>query len=147
MSAKENKDLVTRYIKEVPAAKGDVNKVLAFMDKYFDPKFVEHFETGDMNFEQYKQVAAALYKAFPNFDTTIEDILAEGDKVVARLTMRGTHKGEYLGVAPTGKKFTEAAICIFRIAGRKIAEAWAVHDTLGLMIQVGAIPNPFVPAK
>jgi steroid delta-isomerase-like uncharacterized protein len=137
----ENKALMTRYIKESNTAKGDVIKSPAIMDKYVDPKFVDHVETGDMNLEQYKQVATALYKAFPDLDVTIEDIVAEGDKVVMRFIFRGTHNGEFLGIAPTGKKFTEAGITIFRIAGGKIAEAWAVHDTFGLMQQLGAIPS------
>jgi predicted ester cyclase len=147
MSTKENKDLVTRYAKESNAAKGDVTKSLALFDKYFDPKFVEHVEIGDLNFEQSKQVMTTFLKAFPDINTTIEDIVAEGDKVVARYTMRFTHKGEFLGVAPTGKEVSQTETAIYRIAGRKIAEAWAVHDSLGLMQQLGAIPSPSAPAK
>lgn len=143
MSIIENKDLVTRYFKETNATKGDITKVLANIDKYVDPKFVEHLETGDMNLEQYKQLATYLYKAYSDLNFTIEDVVAEGDKVVVRFTLRGTHKGELLGVAPTGKKVSQAGISIFRIAGGKIAEIWAVHDTLGVMIQLGAIPSPF----
>jgi predicted ester cyclase len=141
MSVKENKDLVTRFIKEGNAAKGNVTKSLVIIEKYVDPQFVEHIETGDMNLEQYKQLSTALYKAFPDLDFIIEDIVAEGDKVVIRFIFRGTHKGEFMGIAPTEKKFTEAGITIFRITGRKVAEAWAVHDTFGLMQQLGAIPS------
>lgn len=140
MSVEENKDLLTRYIKEGNEAIGDITRTLAVVDKYFDPKFVEHFETGDMNLEQYKQLATALYKAYSELNFTIEDLVAEGDKVVVRFTMRGTHNAEFMGIAPTGKKVSEAGISIFRIAGGKLTECWAVHDTLGLMQQLGVIP-------
>jgi len=143
MSVKENKDLVTRFFKEGNAAKGDTTKLLALADKYVDPKFVYHLTTGDLNFEQTKQLTNVIYKAFPDFNRTIDDMVAEGDKVVIRSTWRGTHKGEWLGVAPTGKKVSQAGISIFRIAGGKMVEWWAVMDTLDLMVQLGAIPSPF----
>ena len=144
MSVEENKDLVTRYVNEYNAAKGDATKILALQEKYYDPKFVSHLTTGDMNFEQGKQFAVALVKAFPDILLTIEDILAVGDKVVARHTWRGTHKGQWLGATPTGKKVSQVGISIWRIAGGKFVEWWVVMDTVGLMIQLGAIPNPYV---
>jgi len=141
MSAKENKDLVTRHIKEMNAAKGDITKIATIMDKYYVPKFVYHLTTGDLNFEPTKQFTTAVYKNIPDFNWTIEDMVAEGDKVVIRVILRGTHNGEFMGVAPTGKKFTQAGITIFRIAGGKIVEGWVINDTLGLMQQLGAIPK------
>ena len=143
MSTKENKDLVTRYLKENNAVKGDITKATTIMDKYYAPKAVYHLPSGDWNFEQFKQFATAALKNIPDFNSTIEDIIAEGDKVVVRSTMRGTHSGELLGIAPTGKKFSETGISIYRIARGKIAEVWVVDDTLGLMQQLGAIPSPF----
>jgi predicted ester cyclase len=141
MSIKENKDLVTRWLKEFAAAhKGDATKLLAVVDKYYAPNFVFHSGAGDLNLEQYRQVATVYPKAFPDIDTTVEDIVAEGDKVAFRYTWRGTHKGEFIGVAPTGKKVSQIGITIVRIAGRKIAETWAVDVTLGLMQQLGISP-------
>jgi predicted ester cyclase len=86
-------------------------------------------------------VSIVFVKKGGKYNVTIEDMVAESDKVVVRFTYRGTHTGELMGVAPTGKKVSQAGINIFRIAGGKVAEAWAVHDTFGLMQQLGAIPS------
>ena len=74
--------------------------------------------------------------------STIEDLFAEGDKVVLRFTFHGTHQGEFMGVAPTGKQVTMPGIDIFRIADGKIVELWGQEDVLGMMQQIGAIPGP-----
>jgi steroid delta-isomerase-like uncharacterized protein len=79
--------------------------------------------------------------AFPDLHLTNNDLIAEGDKVVQRWTMTGTHKGEFMGIAPTGKKFTTTGISIVRIANGKIVEAWNASDQLDLMQQLGAIPS------
>ena len=140
MSIEENKDLVTRYTEESNAVKGDVNKILAICDKYYAPKFVYHLTIGDWNFEQTKQFTAASYKNIPDLKYTIEDIVAEGDKVVVRFTISGTHNGEFMGIAPTGKKFTQAGTSIYLIVGGKIAEVWWLADSLGLLQQLGVLP-------
>lgn len=80
--------------------------------------------------------------AFPDLHVTVEDMVAEGDKVVARVTMSGTHKGEFMGIAPTGKQITVGIIEILRIAGGKVVEHWNVVDSLGMMQQLGAVPAP-----
>jgi predicted ester cyclase len=144
MSAKENIALVTRYIKEINAVKADATKLNALFDKYSDPKFVWHLTMGDFNLEQAKQISTSIYESLPDMYNTIDDIMAAGDKVIVRATMRATHKGEYLGVKPTGKKIQQIGIMIARIAKGKMVELWMVNDTFGLMIQLGAIPNPFV---
>ena len=145
MSVEENKDLVSRIIKESADAVGDVNKLNALVDKYYAPDAVTHFASGgDVNLEQYKQLMPYMWNAFPDANTIVDDMVAEGDKVVVRYTMEGTQKGEYLGVAPTGKKITMNIVVIVRIAGGKAAEGWVLGDTFGLMIQLGAIPNPYV---
>ena len=142
MSVAVNKNLVTRWLKEFAAAhKEDVTKLLAVVDKYYAPDFVFHSGAGDLNLEQYRQVATIYPKAFPDIDSTVEDIVAEGDRVAFRYTWRGTHQGEFMGVAPTGKKVSILGTTIVRIAGGKIAETWALDDTLGLMQQLGAIPG------
>ena len=144
MSVKENIELMTHYFKEYNAAKGDAAKLDALLDKYFDPKFVWHLPTGDLKLEQAKQVGISIGKSFSDINMTVDDIIAAGDKVMTRQTMRATHHGEYLGVAPTGKKISQTGMNINRIARGKIAETWMVNDTFGLMIQLGAVPNPFV---
>jgi steroid delta-isomerase-like uncharacterized protein len=76
--------------------------------------------------------------AFPDFHNTIEDLITEGDKVVARLTYRGTHRGILFGIVPTNRPVVYTGIAIFRIRGGKIADGWVMGDTLGLVQQLGA---------
>jgi predicted ester cyclase len=81
------------------------------------------------------------FAAFPDAQFTLEDLIAEGDKVTFRATLRGTHRGEFMGIAPTGKHVTMTAIGIGRIEEGKIAEGWQSTDVLGLLQQLGAIPQ------
>jgi steroid delta-isomerase-like uncharacterized protein len=85
--------------------------------------------------------------AFPDFSSTIEDQIAEGDKVVTRWTLHGTHRGDYHGIAPTGRRVTMPAISIARIAGGKIVEEWYLGDELGLLRQIGGIPESGAAAE
>jgi predicted ester cyclase len=78
----------------------------------------------------------------PGWHATIDDAIAEGDKVVHRITGRGTHKGEWMGIAPTGKQVTVTANIIYRIASDKIVEEWFEYDVMALMQQLGAVPPP-----
>jgi steroid delta-isomerase-like uncharacterized protein len=88
-----------------------------------------------------KHFAASYRRAFPDLLTTVEDLLGEGDKVVARWTMRGTHQGEIEELGPpTGKRIEATGISIYRVEGGKIAEYWAIYDALGMMRQLGFIP-------
>jgi len=86
-----------------------------------------------------KEVWATLHRAFPDLHITVEDLIAEGDKVVARQTVTGTHRGEYLGVAATGKSVTYNEVFVFRFADGRIAETWGVVDVLTQMKQLGII--------
>jgi len=83
-----------------------------------------------------------LHMAFPDVRLTIEDMVAEGDKVAVRWAWSGTHRGEYMGIAPTGKEVTYTGITIHRITGGKIVESWDEVDNLGLMQQLGVAPPP-----
>ena len=87
-----------------------------------------------------KEVFARLHRAFPDLRITVEDVIAEGDKVAARNSVTGTHRGEYMGLPPTGKAITYNEIFIFRFAGGRIAETWGVVDVLSLMRQLGVSP-------
>jgi steroid delta-isomerase-like uncharacterized protein len=87
-----------------------------------------------------KEVFARLHRAYPDLHITIEDLIAEGDKVVVRDSVTGTHEGEYMGIPPTGKSVTYNEIFIARFAGGRIAETWGVVDVLSQMKQLGAIP-------
>lgn len=93
-----------------------------------------------------KQYFAMLHKAFPDLTFTIEDHIAEGDRVVTRWSARGTHQGEFQGIPPTGKQITLWGIDIDRIAGGKIVECWMNLDELGLLQQLGVAPAPSTAA-
>jgi steroid delta-isomerase-like uncharacterized protein len=90
--------------------------------------------------ELLKEVFGRLLRAFPDLHVTVEDVIAEGDKVVARNTVTGTHQGEYMGLQATGKSVTYNEIFIARFAGGRIAETWGLVDVLSQMRQLGAIP-------
>jgi predicted ester cyclase len=89
--------------------------------------------------EAAKQEAADFRRGFPDVVSTIEDLIAEGDKVVARWRARATHQGEYLSIPPTDKEVDFTGISLYRIEADKIAESWTVEDELGLMRQIGAV--------
>ncbi|MEV0032192.1 ester cyclase [Nocardia sp. NPDC050793] len=87
------------------------------------------------------EVFRRLHRAFPDLHVGVEDTIAEGDKVVSRNTVTGTHRGEYMNLPPTGKPITYNEIFIFRFIDGRIAETWGVVDVLGLMRQIGALPG------
>jgi steroid delta-isomerase-like uncharacterized protein len=88
-----------------------------------------------------KEVFAKLRQAFPDLHITIEDLIAEGDKVVSSNSVTGTHQGQYMGRPPTGKSITYKEIFIFRFAAGRIAETWGVVDVFSQMKQLGVIPS------
>jgi steroid delta-isomerase-like uncharacterized protein len=92
--------------------------------------------------EGYRQFYAALRQAFPDLYVTIEDQIAEGDRVVTRWTACGTHRGEFQGILPTGKQGTITGTTIHRLANGKVVECWTNADDLGLLAQLGAVPAP-----
>jgi len=94
---------------------------------------------GDL--KDFKQMESEWYDAFPDMHVTIDDMVAEGDKVAARVTMTGTHKGEIMGIPPTNKKVTVSLIVIDRFAGGKIVEDNGIFNALDLMRQLGLVPT------
>ena len=139
MSADDNRALAQRFYEEV-WNKGNLDAVAELLTG----DFVDHaappgFPSGP---EGAKQVFTMYRSAFPNFSLTVEDLIAEGDKIVARWVTRGTHQGELMGIPPTGKQVTVTGIDVFRVAGGKLAEHWAQFDMLGLLQQIGVAPAP-----
>lgn len=114
MSIEANKALVQRYVEE-PWNKGNV----AALDEMCAPNF--HLE-GLGGVEEFKAVITAFRKSFPDLHFTVEEVIAEGDKVAYRWTSRGTHRGDYEGIAPTGKTVTSTGITIIRIVDGKVVE-------------------------
>jgi steroid delta-isomerase-like uncharacterized protein len=137
MTVEENKALDRRMVEAWD--KGN----MAVMDELLAPNFVHHSAPPGVtpDREGFKQFASMLHTAFPDFRFTVEDVVAEGDKVATRATCRGTHKGEYMGIAPTGKQVTWTLIFIRRFKGGKIAEQWTESDSLGTMQQLGVVPS------
>jgi len=91
--------------------------------------------------EGMKQMMGAFFAAFPDLHSTIDQLIAEGDIVVGRMTTTGTHTGEFMGIAPTGKRVTFSEIHIVRIENAKAVEHWGNSDDLGMMQQLGVIPT------
>jgi steroid delta-isomerase-like uncharacterized protein len=140
MSEEQNKAVVRRMVDEV-FNKGN----LRLIDEIMAPDFVEHEQLPPGipgGREGVKQLTASFRSSFPDFKATIEDILAEGDKVVIRMTWRGTQKGEFMGIPPSGKMVNFGVIDIIRIAGGKFVEHWGQMDMMGMMQQLGAVPTP-----
>ena len=109
-----------------------------------DPNIVDHSGLPGIppGLEGVRQWFSTLRSAFPDLRINAEDIIAEGDKVVARYSVTGTHQGEFWGIGPTGKQVTFSGIDIVRVADGKLVEHWGEIDALGLMQQLGAIPAP-----
>jgi len=139
MSAKDLKALTRRFIEEWNKGKA---AAMAVIDEMYATNFVSHGDEDIRGIENVKQSTSEEFSAFPDLHLTIDDMVAEGDKVAARITMTGTHKGEYMGAPPTNKKITIRAIAIERFAGGKIVEEWGMTNTLGLMQQLGVVPTP-----
>ena len=131
MYVEENKALVRRYAEEILNQKN-----LDLFDEIFAPDFVQYGAEPNQvsGVEDLKQFFVMMRSGFPDFQVTIEDLFAaEGNKVVLRFTFRGTHQGEFMGIASNGNQVTMAGIDILRIADGKIVELWNQEDVLGMM--------------
>ena len=118
---------------------------LGTLDEVVAEGFVDHDPNNPPDLppgrEGLKQLIGMYRGSFPDMRMTIEEQLAEGDKVVTRWSVRGTHQGELMGIAPTGKQVVVTGIFIDRIESGQVAESWANWDTLGMLQQLGAIPE------
>jgi steroid delta-isomerase-like uncharacterized protein len=141
MSTKENKAIERRWFEAFDKGKA---AVMAVTDELVSDDFIFHSASGEdiIGLKAYKKYAGDVYSAFPDVHLTIDDMVAEGDKVTVRFTVTGTHKGKFMGAPPTNKKIKMWSIQIDRIAGGKFAEGWERYDTLGFMQQIGLIPKP-----
>ncbi len=139
MSAEENKALVRRFVDEVQSA-GNIDAI----DELCSPEFVNHSAPPGVpsNCEGVKQLTAMFRRAFPDSYFTVEEMIAEGDKVVTRKTFHGTHEGEFMGIPPSGRSVSMGLIDIVRASEGRVVEHWSMGDNLGLMQQLGVIPQP-----
>ena len=139
MTTEQNKALIRRQAELMN--QHDLEGKLAL----FSPHYQDHSAPPPglpSGIEGDRHFFTMLLNAFPDLEVTIEDLVAEGDRVVERLMIRGTHKGMFMGAAPTGKHVTWGFINIYRIADGKVVDLWSEGDHLGLMQQVGLIPSP-----
>jgi predicted ester cyclase len=140
MSAEENKAMVRRFVEEV-WNKGNVGVI----DEIGSPDWVEHDPDRPEELRglgDAKRRVEEVRSAFPDLYVTLEDLIAEGEKVVSRWRARGTHQGELLGIPPTGRQVEFTGMRIQRISGGKFVETWHQPDTLGMMRQLGLISEP-----
>lgn len=137
MSTETNKAIVRRYFEQVF---NEQRYDLA--DEFLSESIELHGSGLPPGLEALEQFFTAFATSFPNGQTIIEDIVAEGNRVVARITFKGTHQGAMQGIPATGKMVNLPGITIFRMDNGKIAEGWMVNDNLGMMQQLGVIPAP-----
>lgn len=139
MSAEENKAVVRRWIEDF------WNKDSPdLIEDLCATNYVVHGAPPGVapDFEGMKGAHVMHRSGFPDMHFTIEDMVAEGDKVATRFTFRGTHKGEWAGIPPTGKQVTMTGMEITRFEGGKYRETWLTLDMLGMMQQLGVVPPP-----
>ncbi len=135
----ERKALVRRFVEEVQNQDN-----LDLLDELVAPNFVNHSASPGVppGVDGVRMVSALFRHAFPDGRMTIEDMVAEGDKVVTRKTFEGTHQGDFMGLPPTGKPVRISLIDILRIVDGRVSDHWLEADNLGLLQQLGAIPQP-----
>jgi len=138
MTTEQNKAAVHRFHDAFNA--GDLDGAVAV----FAANAVVHNSGAPdpLTMEGFKQLGAVFLSAFPGGTGIIEDIIVEGNKVVSRLTFRGTHTGDLMGIPPTGKTVTISEMIIDQFADGKIVESWHLFDQMGMMQQLGVIPTP-----
>ena len=139
MSAEENNAVIRRWIEAYNERDWQAEaEVLA-------PGFVAHVSAAPgplEGLEAWRQLSGPFAEAFPDLRLTVEDIAAEGETVAARVAFRGTHRGEFQGIPPSGKEVSFSSMEFNRVVGGKVEEHWVELDLFGLMQQLGAIPEP-----
>ena len=138
MSVEENKAIERRFWEKIFNGRN-----VDLIDELFATNYVLHGSGGqDLNAEGTKQMLSMYFNAFPDLHATIEDLFAAEDRVATRSIMRGTHRGEMMGIPPTGKQVTVMLVSIDRIVDGKFVESWHLSDQVGMMRQLGAMPPP-----
>jgi steroid delta-isomerase-like uncharacterized protein len=138
--SEQNKRVERRLIEEVWN-----NGNFAVVDELVASDYIGYGPTSEDEVrgpQEYKAFYRALREGFPDLQVTVEDQIAEADRVVTRWTARGTHQGEFEGFPPTGNRGAVTGITIDRVAGGKVVECWTSADEVGLMRLVGALPQP-----
>jgi steroid delta-isomerase-like uncharacterized protein len=135
--SEQNKTLARRWFEDL-FSRGDLDAA----NEILSADFLDHLpREEERGIEELKRYVGIYRSAFPDIQDTVEEIVAEGDKVVVRWRSRGTHQGEFMGVPPTGRDVTFTGMRLFRIAENKIAESWVNIDERGLQEQLGTVPG------
>lgn len=136
MGSEMNKALVRRVF-----AEGANQQRLEVFDELLSPSYVNHnMPAPKPGPEGFKQVMGMFFAAFPDIQIQLDDVIAAGDRVATRGRMRGTHRGDFMGIPATGKRVDVGYIDIWRIENGKAIENWVQLDLLGMMQQLGAVP-------
>jgi len=137
-NTEENKALVRRFFEAGPSG-GNLDAANCLLS----PDFSLHTPLPSApGIRGMDEIITSCRAAFEHLNVTIEDMIAEGDEVACRFAARGVHKGEFMGLPPTGKPIIMTGIEIFRIKDGKIAELWGEANLMGLMVQLGILPGP-----
>jgi predicted ester cyclase len=138
MSTEQNKAIVRRMFEVNEQGKlDDIDRITAHNWVNHDPSLPPM-----QGLEGARQLAGLFHGAFRDARVTIEEMIAEGDKVATRFSFSGTHKGNFMNLAPTGKKISVTSTGIFQVVGGKLTDNWVNFDALGLMQQLGVVPPP-----
>ena len=140
MSIEQNKAVFRQIVEEI-FNQGNIS----LFDELVAPDFIEHEELPPgipVGRDGAKVLFTQLRSAFPDFNAEIEDLIAEGDRVVVRMKWTGTHEGEFMGIPPTGRSISIEVIDIVRFEGGKFVEHWGIMDNMGMMQQLGVVPEP-----
>lgn len=139
MSAESNRLFFQRFLQFINTGSHELAAELVSPDANFHAPGAAEPLRGP---EGYLQLLAMLRGGFPDVQWTLEDLVAEGDRVAARFTMSGTHNGPFMGLPPTGKPFVAASMAFYRLTGGKIVEENGLPDMLAILQQIGAAPRP-----
>lgn len=135
----EKTERIVRRIPEEIANQRDLNAI----DQIFTEDAVDHTPFGEFRGrDEIKEQFKGILDTFPDFTVTVDDVFVEGDTAAVRVTQRGTHDGEFMGIEPTGQEFEMQTMAFVRMEGGKVAERWIQPDLLGLMLQLGVIELP-----
>ena len=136
MSIEQNKTIIRHFLKKLDEGQDSIEDVCS-------PQFIAHLPGSSEPADRpgFKQFISLFFHAFPDLHHSVDDQVAEGNKVVSRLTVHGTQQGFFQGIAPTGKRVMFNDIMITRLEGKKIVELWAQFDALGLLQQLGLLSS------
>jgi steroid delta-isomerase-like uncharacterized protein len=136
---KQNKAIVLKWFSEVNKSNFEsmYEELFAADSKQYIPPNAE-----PLSYEDYKPMAQQIYTAFPEITHTVDDIVADGDKVVVKVSVNTVHKGEFFGIPATGKELEWTSIAIFQLSEGKIKARWEIADVLGIMEQLGMELKP-----